>query len=143
MKTILLTLTLLITSLLSSEIQTKTADFPAKEMKKQNREITRLTALSISKDLPHTIDKYTTLTKVVNKDTTLVWTFEINTGSKSDKSVQEKDHSRMKKAVTEGICQSSSKFLAAGINTTYIYISAKTKTKLFQFDITRKDCLGI
>ena len=142
MKKILLLLALSI-SLFSSEIKTKTGEFPAKEMKKQNLEIARLTAISLSKDLPTVVDKYTTLTKVINEDTTLVWTFEINTGAKSDETVRAEDHSRMKKAVTEGICQSSSKFLEAGINTSYIYVSAKTKANLFRFDISQKDCLGI
>lgn len=141
-KTVLLLLALSL-CLFSSDIKTRTGEFPAKEMKSQNVEIAKLTAESISKDLPKTIDKYTTLLKVVSQKTTLVWTFEINTGSKSDESVQKEDHSRMKKAVTEGICQSSSKFLAAGINTSYIYISAKTKANLFRFDISQKDCIGI
>ena len=143
MNKITLLLFVLFVSLFSSEIKSRTGEFPAKEMKKQNLEITKLTAESLSKDLPTVIDKYTTLTKVVNEETTLVWTFEINTGAKSDEAVRAEDHSRMKKAVTEGICQSSSKFLEAGINTSYIYISAKTKAKLFRFDISQKDCIGI
>ncbi len=141
-KTILLLLVLSL-SLLSSEIKTKTGDFPAKEMKKQNIEVAKLTAAALSKDLPHTIDKYTTLIKIISEGTTLVWTFEINTGAKSDESIKNEDHSQMQKAVTKGICQSSSKFLIAGINTSYIYISAKTKANLFRFDISQKDCLGI
>jgi len=143
MKKIALILLTLSISLFASDIKTKTGDFPAKEMKKQNLEIAKLTAKSISKDLPTVIDKYTTLTTVVNEDTTLVWTFEINTGAKSDETVRAEDHSRMKKAITEGVCQSSNKFLKAGINTSYIYLSAKTKANLFRFDITQKDCTGI
>jgi len=141
-KTILLLLVLTL-SLLSSEIKTKTGDFPAKEMKKQNIEVAKLTAAALSKDLPHTIDKYTTLIKIISEGTTLIWTFEINTGAKSDESIKNEDHSQMQKAVTKGICQSSSKFLIAGINTSYIYISAKTKANLFRFDISQKDCTGI
>jgi len=143
MKKIALLLLALSISLFSSDIKTKTGEFPAKEMKKQNLEITRLTAESLSKDLPTVVDQYTTLTKVISEDTTLVWTFEINTGVKSDEAVRSQDHSRMKKAVTKGICQSANKFLEAGINTSYIYISAKTKAKLFRFDISQKDCIGI
>ena len=130
-------------SLFASEIKTKTGEFPAKEMKKQNIEIASLTAASLSKDLPTVIDKYTTLTKIISDKTTIIWTFEINTGAKSDKTVINEDHTRMKEAVTEGICQSSNKFLTAGITTSYIYLSAKTKTELFRFDISREDCLGI
>jgi len=143
MKKIALLLLALSISLFSSDIKTKTGEFPAKEMKKQNLEITELAAKSISKDLPTVIDKYTTLTKVINEDTTLVWTFEINTGAKSDETVRAEDHSIMKKAITKGICQSSNKFLKAGINTSYIYISAKSKAKLFRFDVTQATCIGI
>lgn len=140
--TLLLLLTLSI-SLFSSDIKTKTGEFPAEQMKKQNIEIAALTAKSLSQDLPQTIDKYTTLTKIVSDKNRIVWTFEINTGAKSDESVRDEDHSRMQKAVTKGICQSSSKFLEAGINTSYIYVSAKSKANLFRFDISQKDCTGI
>ena len=143
MNKITLILLALSISLFSSEIKTKTGEFPAKEMKKQNLEITSLTAASLSKDLPQTVDKYTTLMSVTAKETTLIWTFEINTGAKSDESVRNEDHSRMKKAVTKGICQSAVKFIEAGINTSYIYKSAKTKANLFRFDISQKDCIGI
>lgn len=141
-KIALLLLTLSI-SLFSSDIKTKTGEFPAKEMKKQNIEIAKLTASSLSKDLPHTIDKYTTLTKIISDKTTIIWTFEINTGAKSDESVQSEDRTRMQKAVTQGVCQSSEKFLTAGIDTTYIYTSSKTKVELFRFEISQKDCTGI
>lgn len=143
MNKITLLLVVFAISLFSSEIKSKTGNFPAEEMKKQNIEIAKLTAKSISKDLPQTIDKYTTLTKVISEQTTLVWTFEINTGAKSDESVKNEDHSRMQKAVTKGICQSSNKFLQAGINTSYIYKSSKTKATLFRFDVSQKDCVGI
>ena len=143
MKKIALLLLALSISLFSSDIKTKTGEFPAKEMKKQNQEIAKLAAKAISKGLPTVIDKYTTLVKVINEDTTLIWTFEINTGAKSNEAVRAEDHSRMQKAITQGICQSSNKFLKAGINTSYIYISAKSKAKLFRFDISQKDCVGI
>ncbi|WP_373035971.1 hypothetical protein [Sulfurimonas sp.] len=127
-------------SLLASDTPTRTGTFPDKEMKAQNKKIAKLVAKEISSTLPQVIDKYTTLASVKNADTTLVYTFEINTGVKSDEAVQKEDRTRMKQAVTEGVCQSSRKFLEAGINTSYVYVSAKTKTRLFQFDIAQKDC---
>ncbi|EDZ61674.1 hypothetical protein SMGD1_2347 [Sulfurimonas gotlandica GD1] len=127
-------------SLIASETQTRTGTFPEKEMKTQNKEIAQMVAKEISSTLPQIIDKYTTLSSVKNNDTTLVYTFEINTGVKSDETVQKEDRTRMKQAVTTGICQSSRKFLEAGINTSYVYVSAKTKVRLFQFDIAQKDC---
>ena len=127
-------------SLLASDTPTRTGTFPDKEMKAQNKKIAKLVAKEISSTLPQTIDKYTTLASVKSEDVTLVYTFEINTGSKSDEAIKKEDRTRMKQAVTVGICQSSRKFLEAGINTSYVYVSAKTKAHLFQFDITQKDC---
>lgn len=121
-------------------LQMQTGEFPEKEMQKQNREIVKLSSEEISKTLPQKIDKYTTLTAVEGKGTTLVYTFEINTGAKSDDAVREEDRARMQKAVTTGICQSASKFLAAQISISYVYISAVSKAELFRFDVSQADC---
>jgi len=118
----------------------KTQDLPMEEMQKQKREIVKLSSEEISKTLPQTVDKYTTLTKVEGKDTTITYTFEINTGAKSDETVKKEDRTRMQKAVTTGICQSSKRFIDAQINISYIYISANSKAELFRFDITQADC---
>ena len=126
--------------LLAQELQIQEREFPQKEFKKQNAEIASLVAKEISKTLPQTVDKYTTLTYIKNNGTTLLYTFEINSGAKSDDAIRKEDHSRMQKAITEGVCQSSSKFLSVGINTSYLYISSKTKKLLFRFDITQDKC---
>ena len=120
--------------------QVQTKEFPQEEMKKQNREIVKLSSEEISKTLPQTIDKYTTLTTVEGKDTTIIYTFEINTGAKSDEAVKKEDRTRMQKAVTTGICQSAKRFLEAQINISYVYISANSKAELFRFDVTQADC---
>jgi len=120
-----------------------TQEFPQKEYAKQKVEIATMVAKEISQTLPQKIDAYTVLTKVVNDGAMLVYTFEINSGAKSDEAIIKEDHSRMQKAVTTGVCQSSRKFLAAGINTKYIYISSKSKKELFIFDITQDKCNGI
>ena len=118
----------------------KQQDLPVEEMQKQKREIVKLSSEEINKTLPQTIDKYTVLTKVEGKESTMVYTFEINTGAKSDEAVKKEDRTRMKKAVTTGICQSSRRFIAAQINISYIYIGAKSKAELFRFDVTQADC---
>ena len=127
----------------TTKVSTRTGDFPAREMKAQNKKIVTLVAKEISQTLPQKIDKYTTLSKVVAIDTTLVYTFLINTGAKSDAIIQKEDRSRMKAAVTIEVCQSSRKFLEAGINTSYLYLSEKTKVQLFRFDISQSDCIGL
>jgi len=118
----------------------KQQDLPVDEMQKQKREIVKLSSEEIAKTLPQTVDKYTVLTKVEGKDTTITYTFEINTGAKSDETVRKEDRTRMQKAVTTGICQSSKRFIDAQINISYIYISATSKAKLFRFDVTQADC---
>ena len=118
----------------------KQQDLPVEELQKQKREIVKLSSEEISKTLPQVVDKYTTLTAVVGKDTTMTYTFEINTGAKSDDAVKNEDRTRMKKAVTTGICQSARRFLEAQISISYVYVSAVSKAELFQFNVSQADC---
>ena len=131
---------LLITSASAKEIQMQTQEFPKEELTKQKVLIASMAAKELSKTLPQKIDKYTTLLSIKNSDATLVYTFTINTGAKSDASIIKEDHSRMQRVVTRGVCQSSSRFLDAGINISYTYISAKSKKTLFRFDVTKEQC---
>jgi hypothetical protein len=127
------------TGLMAAEgIQTR--DLPVNELVKQNREIVKLASEEISKTLPQKVDSYTTLLKVEGKDTTLTYVFEINTGAKSDETVRKEDRTRMKEAITIGICKSSKRFLDAEIDISYLYNSAVSKEKLFQFNVSKADC---
>jgi len=117
-----------------------TQEFPKQELQKQKVEVATMVSEEISKTLPQKIDDYTVLTKVTHDGPTIVYTFEINSGAKSDDAIIKEDHSRMQRAVMQGVCQSSRKFLAAGINTRYIYISSKSKRELFVFNITQNEC---
>ena len=128
------------TLLLSSEMKTRTGELPKKEMISQNITIAQMKAQEESSSLPQVIDEYTTLISVKNKDTTLIYTFEINTGAKNDDAVKKENRTRMKEAVTMGVCRTEHNFLKAGISTSYIYISAKSKVKLYEFNISQKDC---
>jgi len=118
----------------------KTGELPATEMIKQNRKIVKLASEEITKTLPQKVDNYTTLLRVEGQDTTLVYVFEINTGAKSDETVRNEDRTRMQKAVTSGICRSSKRFLDAEIDISYLYKSAASKEKLFQFNVSKDDC---
>lgn len=124
----------------SNEVQAQSRNMPQAEMQKQNKEIVQLVAEELNKTLPQTIDKYTQLVTVEGKDTTLLYVYEINTGVKSDESVQKEDKTRMKEAVTHGICRSSKRFLDAQISISYIYVSATSKVELFRFDVSQTDC---
>ena len=53
------------------------------------------------------------------------------------------DKSRMKDGVTRGVCRSSKRFMDAQITISYVYNSAKTKAKLFQFDVKQADCFKL
>jgi len=116
------------------------SDSNVQELQVQNRKIIGLVVEELSKDLPKKIDQYTEFVGITNDDLTLIYIFEINTGGKSDETVQKEDQSRMQQAVTQGVCRSSKRFLDAQINISYLYKSAKSKAKLFQFDITQADC---
>ncbi len=106
----------------------------------QNLEVLKMAVEELSKGTPQKIDKYTTLVDVTSKDLTLIYIYEIKTGGKSDEAVRKEDHERMRNAVTNGVCRSSKRFLESGISLSYLYNSAVSKEKLFQFNISQKDC---
>jgi hypothetical protein len=117
------------------------ADEMADKIKVQNQEVVKLAAKELSSQLPQKIDNFTQLMNIEAKDETLIYTFEINATNKSDDMIIKEDRSRMKKAITEGICNSSKKFLENGIDISYTYTSAKSKKELFRFDVSQKDCV--
>ena len=114
-----------------------------KQMQMQNTEVVRVVVEELSKKLPQKVDKYTTFTNIRAKDLNLIYTYEINTGAKSDEAVKKEDRSRMKQGVTYGVCRTSKRFLDSKIVLTYRYTSAKSKNELFKFVITPKECADI
>jgi len=118
----------------------KTGEFLVSKMIQQNRQIVKLAAEELAKSLPQKVDKHTRLLRVEGQDTTLVYMFEINTAEKSDETVKSEDRTRMQKAVTSGICRSSKRFLDADIDISYLYNSAASKEKLFEFNVSKEDC---
>ena len=128
-------------SLSAEQIPTSINEFPKEQMHSQNATIAKMFTEEISKNLPQKIDNYTKFVKIHNEGSNIIYTFEIKTGAKSDESVRKEDRSRMYRAVKNGICQSSMRFLEANINISYLYISASSKKDLFRFNITQKDCV--
>ena len=124
----------------ATEIIKEGQEYPIEKLKEQNQQIIKMAVEELSKSLPQTVDKYTTITNVRDENLTLIYTFEINTGAKSDEAIKKEDKSRMKEAITKGVCQSSKRFLEAGINLTYEYFSASSKKELFSFHITPPKC---
>ncbi|TKI69607.1 hypothetical protein FCU45_05995 [Sulfurimonas crateris] len=129
-------------SVYAADIPLQSREISPQNMKKQNKEIAKLAAQELSKALPSRIDKYTELTSIKADDTTLVYIFEIDISPKSDESVKKNDHSRMKEAVTLGVCRNSKRFLDADISIQYIYNSAHSKSELFRFDINKEVCFN-
>jgi hypothetical protein len=115
------------------------ADNMAQKIQKQNSQVVALAAKELSKTLPQKIDNYTKLIAIKGIAQTLHYTFEINS-TKSDEMIRKEDRTRMQKAVTQGICNSSKKFLESGIDISYIYTSAKSHKELFRFDVNQKVC---
>ena len=115
-------------------------EYPIEKIREQNKVIIKMVVEEISKQLPQKVDNYTTMTKIADENLTLVYSFEINTGAKSDEAVRKEDKPRMEKSVTKGVCQSSKRFLDAGISLNYTYISKSSQKTLFSFLLTQKIC---
>lgn len=113
-----------------------------KQLKIQNKKIITMFIERMGNALPKKIDEYTTLESMTSKDLTLMYNFSIKT-DKKDEDIINEDHTRMTTFVTKGVCKSSQRFLKSDIEITYNYSSAKSKKKLFQIDITKKDCFYI
>ena len=115
-------------------------EYPIDKMREQVNQIIKMTVTEVSKGLPQKIDKYTEITKVRDENLTLIYTFEINTGARSDETVKKEGKARMEKPVSQGICQSSKRFLDAGVTLRYEYFSKSTQKELFTFTIDQKKC---
>ena len=115
-------------------------EYPVDKLREQNKKIIKMVVEEISKSLPQKVDRYTEMTKIRDENLSLIYSFEINTGAKSDEAVKKEDTNRMKKNVTKGVCQSSKRFLDAGVTLIYEYMSASTKKELFTFTMTQKIC---
>ena len=114
--------------------------YPIDKMKEQITQIIKMTVKEVSKGLPQKVDKYTEITKVRDENLTLIYTFEINTGTKSDENVRKEGKARMEKPVSQGICQSAKRFLDAGVTLSYEYLSKSTQAELFTFTLNKKKC---
>jgi len=131
---------LLILTMMLTEATAFAGAEPTAAVKAQNREVLKMAAAEMSKKLPQKIDDYTALVAVEQKNQTLIYIYEINTGAKSDEAVRTDDRPRMENAITKGSCQSSRVFLDSGIALTYIYNNAATKKEMFRFDIDSERC---
>jgi hypothetical protein len=135
--------TAFIQSISANNLPVKNQDVSPEQLKSQNKEITKLAAQQLSKNLPQVINKYTIITKIEAVGASLIYTYEINTGAKSDETVRAEDRTKWEEFYIQNVCQRSKRFLDAQVSLSYVYYSAKTKTKLFQFDVNQAKCFKI
>ncbi len=114
-----------------------------KKLKEQNKIIVKMSAEEMKKHLPQKIDKYTTMVDVDHKDTNLIYIYEINVPSKSDKELIKEGKKRLTNRIKKHSCISAKRFLKSDIKLSYIYKSAKSKKRLFKIDVDKKDCQKI
>lgn len=112
-----------------------------KQMKLQNKNVIKHVVAEYSNKLPQEVDKFTTLREISSDDLTLIYSFDIKTGDKSDEAVKKEDGPRMETYIKDGICKSSRRFLESDIIIKYDYYSVKSKKELFSFRVEAKDCL--
>ena len=114
------------------------------KVKQQNIEVVKAAAKELSAKLPQKVDAYTQLVDLRGEGENLFYTFEINTGARSDEAIIKEGEARqMKIRITAGICRSSKRFLESGIGIHYIYRSAASKKQLFRYDVANKTCLDL
>ena len=114
------------------------------KIRQQNIEVVKAAAMELSAKLPQKVDEYTQLVDLKAEGENLIYTFEINTGAKSDEAtIKEAEERQMKVRVAGGICRSSKRFLESGIGISYIYRSAASKKQLFRYDVTNQTCLDL
>ena len=130
-------------NILAQDMPVKNQDVSPKQLEKQNKKIAKLVAIELSKNLPQIINKYTSMVGVKAIETTIFYTYKIKTDAKSDDAIRKEDRTKWKQIFTRNVCQRSKRFLDAQINLSYVYISAISKEKLFQFDITQKKCFKL
>ena len=119
-------------------------DTEAEKIVMQNKNVVKMAVEEMSAKLPQKVDEFTQLVAIDAKGEQLIYTFEINTGAKSDKTVIEEGKERkMGERVLKGICKSSKRFIESGIGISYIYNSASSGGRLFRFDANKKVCESI
>jgi len=114
------------------------------KIRTQNLEVVRMAAREISSKLPQKVDAYTQLVAIEPKGESLIYTFEIHAGAKSDATIiREAGERKMNERVLRGICISSRRFIESGIAISYLYRSAASKKMLFRYDADAAKCKDV
>jgi hypothetical protein len=143
MKNIVLLVTIIVSLIqicVAKDLPIKNQDVSPAQLQKQNKKIAQLAAKQLSKNLPQVINKSTTIVSIKAVDTTLIYTYEIKSGAKSDDAIRAEDRTAWEKVFVKNVCERSKRFMDAQISLSYVYTSAISKEKLFQFDVDQQKC---
>ena len=115
-------------------------DFEIDKMKMQNLNIVKKAVEGINKTLPQRVDRLTQLIRLDSNGTKLIYTFEVDIKDKNISRVREDAKQNIAPRIKRGICKDSKRFLQAGIDIRYRYISRKSKKELLIVDVDEKSC---
>jgi len=115
-------------------------DLHVDKMREQNLNIVKKAVEGIGKTLPQKVDNRTTLERIEGEGTRLIYTFVVDGAPKSDEALRKEGQTRMAPIVKAGICRSSARFLQAGIDLSYRYLSKATGAEILRVDVSKKDC---
>ena len=115
-------------------------DLSVDKMREQNLHVVKKAVEGIRETLPQKVDDYTRMVQIDSNGTRLIYTFEVNAGPKSDETLKREGKERMAPVVRQGICQSARRFLQAGIDISYRYLSKASGNEILRVDVSEKDC---
>ncbi len=114
-------------------------DLSVDKLRAQNRIVVQKAAEGIGETLPQKVDPFTKLIAIDANGTRLIYTFEVNTGAKSDATLR-KEGARIAPRILEGICRSADRFMQADISLTYRYISSASRAEVLRVDADKSKC---
>ena len=114
-------------------------DLSVDKMREQNVNVVKKAVEGLRETLPQKVDDYTQLVAIDGNGTRLTYTFEVNTGTKSDETMR-KEGTKMAPRILEGICRSAERFMEADIALTYRYINSATHTEVLRVDADKSKC---
>jgi len=120
------------------QIQTG-GDLSIDKMREQNLIVVKKAAEGIRQSLPQKVDDFTKLIAIDSNGTRLTYTFEVNTGAKSDETMR-KEGMKMAPRILKGICHSAERFMEADILLTYRYVSSATRNEVLRVDADKSKC---
>ena len=115
-------------------------DLKIDKMRAQNLNVVKKAVEGIRETLPQKVDTYTQMVSIDSKGTALIYTFEVDAGSKSDEALKKDGQTRMAPAIRKGICTDSKRFLQSDITITYRYLNKATQNEILKVRMNKIQC---